>query len=555
MVSLFSTPAMLTKNEPVDLLSHSSHGVDDDNDATSVQLTLVNVEASRRNVNIETADDSHHPGTTEDSLAASLAAIKLRELTDDVANETTQESDSKDAAGVVGYAGSATQICCLHTESENVKCGGPADPLKVVCAPVMLATDTTTSTHDGDGTAADVQVFKSSDDDEQLRNDAVETKNENGTETQERLAVRLDGLKLKWRGPDNGISTSGHKFRRPSPHEADSASEPPPSNMTAIRGTQFDNANHLWHQFNHSQNVTGATTANYHPTMQYVQFSPNLPTRPDCRFAYTGRPVYPVDISPYHPNNFLSQVRYTYDQRAPSRDVTAGQPPTCYNGYACHTAVPPTSTTVQPPASGQLAELSVEDIEQILGVSCGSPMPLSVNHQHGYDVVPQQSAELHQMRYCGPPNGLHSSDVTPHLQVVAAASCLAQRISLQVSPVSDTSLQHESSVSPCDHSSTVAAVSTPSDYLDVDDITIYHSGYSSGGSCGRGSPSASTIDSADRSPSYSDPCRISPLLTDQPNLEDESSIVSNDLLDQLSSNNDTSSLHDKCISHFSSWEI
>lgn len=248
------------------------------------------------------------------------------------------------------------------------------------------------------------------------------------------------------------------------------------------------------------------------------------------------------------------------------RDVTVGPPPTFYNGYACHTAVPPTSTTLQPPASEAqaLTVLSAEEVEGVLGAwnepdsspdempnfgaaalsasgMIGPPMPLSVNQQHGYNFMPQQSAELHQMWKCGP-----DSDVTPDLQVVAPASSLAHRISLQVSPVSDTS-QHESSVSPCGHSSSIAAASTSSDFLDVEDITIAHSGYSSSGSCGGGSPSALTVDSVERSPSYSDPCRISPTFTDQPVLDDRSvSVVwnenSNDFLDQLSSNHVTSPL-------------
>jgi len=399
MMSLVSTPVMSAENKRVQALSQGDHEEDDDdNDASSVTLASVNVEVIRQN---ETGSDSN-PGTTEGSLSAGIAAIKLQESTDDVARKTTQDVDLK---YVVVSARLEPKNGCLKTcgKVEVLKytsCSSEdhldhVDTVPLFRIPLKLETDNATpSAHDDDDDSEVQQNII--DNDERPRNDAVITKNAEITE--EQIAAGLETMTRKEndveekslqppnnytttsRGPVNGLPTSSQKdgqwkYMRVSPDNTDADLQTHPANWPGIANDSQQvtglHAGYPGRQFDHAPYVARPTVMNFYSTMP-THFPPVMPgstaPRLDCRFhnGFDFQRNTQYQLIP-HVQNFVPQLSVS---RAFVQEQLGYQPTFRHKPVAYPPVAAAESTVTQSSPGEPMAQLTVDDVIRETGDGC-----------------------------------------------------------------------------------------------------------------------------------------------------------------------------------------
>jgi len=239
MVSLVSTQLIVVNRTSI----VPDHTGDNDNDS-GVQPSPSSPEVFHVNI----ATDGHS-GTSEDSLATKLAAVRLEDDADGECLQQLPENDSKHVELPADCTGPELQNGYLETCDATPKCIHECSFSELPCVvSVTLANDN----YDDDEPDLGIQLKSS---EERQRNDDVETGNAKQSDAvEDSLETRLEAVtlddaataetneqKLLRRGPMYGVETSSQstKYMKCSPRAGDGA---PVNSMSGFIGAQLISA-------------------------------------------------------------------------------------------------------------------------------------------------------------------------------------------------------------------------------------------------------------------------------------------------------------------------
>jgi len=424
MVSLVSTQLIVVNRTSI----VPDHTGDNDNDS-GVQPSPSSPEVFHVNI----ATDGHS-GTSEDSLATKLAAVRLEDDADGECLQQLPENDSKHVELPADCTGPELQNGYLETCDATPKCIHECSFSELPCVvSVTLANDN----YDDDEPDLGIPMKSS---EERQRNDDVETGNAKQSDAvEDSLETRLEAVtlddaataetneqKLLRRGPMYGVETSSQstKYMKCSPRAGDgapvnsvsgfigaqliSATQPLPTGL-GFTGAQLSAAQPLptslgftGAQLSTTQPVpTGlgyldnqSSTQNvprpnmavrYLPTQQRI---PGPFVQPQCRFM-PGRTFIPSNL----PNHAIFPTSCKAEEFLPCPPFS-GNPPRAGQFLSMRQNFPyPTQTaTLHMPTEHILPELSTDDVNEELiklkGFDDQSAVQLQRITQHkGNDII------------------------------------------------------------------------------------------------------------------------------------------------------------------------
>ena len=440
MVSLVSTQLIVVNRTSI----VPDHTGDNDNDS-GVQPSPSSPEVFHVNI----ATDGHS-GTSEDSLATKLAAVRLEDDADGECLQQLPENDSKHVELPADCTGPELQNGYLETCDATPKCIHECSFSELPCVvSVTLANDN----YDDDEPDLGIQLKSS---EERQRNDDVETGNAKQSDAvEDSLETRLEAVtlddaataetneqKLLRRGPMYGVETSSQstKYMKCSPRAGDgapvnsvsgfigaqliSATQPLPTGL-GFTGAQLSAAQPVpaslgftGAQLIATQPVptglgfTGAQLSTTHPVPTGLGYLDNqsstqnvprpnmavryLPTQqripgpfvqPQCRFM-PGRTFIPSNL----PNHAIFPTSCKAEEFLPCPPFSGNPPRAGQLSMRQNFPYPTQTATLHMPTEHILPELSTDDVNEELiklkGVDDQSAVQLQRITQHkGNDII------------------------------------------------------------------------------------------------------------------------------------------------------------------------
>ena len=423
MVSLVSTQLIVVNRTSI----VPDHTGDNDNDS-GVQPSPSSPEVFHVNI----ATDGHS-GTSEDSLATKLAAVRLEDDADGECLQQLPENDSKHVELPADCTGPELQNGYLETCDATPKCIHECSFSELPCVvSVTLANDN----YDDDEPDLGIQLKSS---EERQRNDDVETGNAKQSDAvEDSLETRLEAVtlddaataetneqKLLRRGPMYGVETSSQstKYMKCSPRAGDgapvnsvsgfigaqlisatqplptglgftgaqlSAAQPVPTSL-GFTGAQLSTTQPvptgLGYLDNQSstQNVPRPNMAvRYLPTQQRI---PGPFVQPQCRFM-PGRTFIPSNL----PNHAIFPTSCKAEEFLPCPPFSGNPPRAGQLSMRQNFPYPTQTATLHMPTEHILPELSTDDVNEELiklkGFDDQSAVQLQRITQHkGNDII------------------------------------------------------------------------------------------------------------------------------------------------------------------------